>query len=79
MRTHSLWSGPGGRMLYRSEANACAAFIIADNNHGSFLSDIECVPMDDITGLAYSGEIIKTHIHAERRWHVGFGRKSVMV
>ncbi|RXN31830.1 hypothetical protein ROHU_016706 [Labeo rohita] len=36
---HSRWSGPGGRMLYRSEANACAAFIIADNNRGSFLSD----------------------------------------
>lgn len=66
-------------MLYRSEANACAAFIIADNNQGSFLSDMERVAMDDITGLAYSGGIIKTHIHAGRRWHAGFGRKSVMV
>ncbi|KAL1270598.1 hypothetical protein QQF64_029614 [Cirrhinus molitorella] len=38
-RTHTLalvWAR--GRMLYRSEANACAAFIIADNNQGSFLS-----------------------------------------
>lgn len=58
---------------------AWAAFIIADNNQGSFLSDSECVTTDDITGLAYSGEIIKTHIHAGRRWHAGFGRKSVMV
>lgn len=45
---------------------AWAAFIIAVNNQGSFLSDTECVTTDDITGLAYSGEIIKTHIHAGR-------------
>ncbi len=39
VRTHSRRSGPGGRMLYRSEANACAVFIAADNNQGSLLSD----------------------------------------
>lgn len=39
MLTHSRRSGPGGRLLYRSKANACAAFIAADNNQGSLLSD----------------------------------------
>ncbi len=45
VRTHSRQSGPGGCMLYRSEANACVAFITANNNQVSLLLDRQMISL----------------------------------